>query len=396
MDFFDNPIADNLFISSFVQQDRIDALSNTALSQGIDLYLKKDYEEAARAFERSINLSPTSTFSEAATQHLAQTYLKMEAPDKAVEAYQRGIERHRDSEALHTALGNLLFTQDKYDEAVKAYEAAVNINPSSNNHYSLGQGYLRVEKYEQARQEFNAVVRLEPQSAYGQFGLGQTYAKEGDWENAIEKFDKAIRLDREFFDAYAEKGYALADMGEIEDAKELVSFLEKKDKDLSELLNVYIGEVEPPKLMFAWGSSSFRYTKTINTPISALDAYLEDANASKGFSIKFQFNKEMERASVENTVNWSIARSTSAKPGQAYNFGEEVPDTEVTLPPIPDYVLYDAENLTATVGFTITQNEDADGTLDPGHIVFKFMGKDANGIDMHPKFDEFSGFSGSV
>ncbi len=55
---------------------------------------------------------------------------------------------------------------------------------------------------------------------------------------------------------------------------------------------------------------------------------------------------------------------------------------------------YDADSYTATIGFTIHQNETADGTIDPSHIVFKFDGEDAYGVSMDEDADEYSGFSG--
>jgi hypothetical protein len=108
----------------------------------------------------------------------------------------------------------------------------------------------------------------------------------------------------------------------------------------------------------------------------------------------FQFDKEMDRESVENVLNWHIGRSTQSGPGLAYNYGFPVPDTEVTLPPIPKSVYYDADNLTATVYFDVRQNTAGDGTIDAAHIEFKFTGEDAYGNKMNPKYDQFMGFSG--
>ena len=108
----------------------------------------------------------------------------------------------------------------------------------------------------------------------------------------------------------------------------------------------------------------------------------------------FQFDKEMDRESVENIANWHIGRSTQSGPAQAYNFGRPLPDTEVTLPPLPKNIYYDAKNLTATVYFTIRQNEAGDGTIDPAHIEFKFNGEDAYGYKMDSQYDQYMGFSG--
>jgi hypothetical protein len=101
----------------------------------------------------------------------------------------------------------------------------------------------------------------------------------------------------------------------------------------------------------------------------------------------------MDRGSVENPANWLISRTTGQGPGQAYNFGLRILSTEARIKTIPDAVTWDADNMTATVYFKVAQNADANATIDPSHIEFKFSGKDIYGLKMNPKFDQFSGFS---
>ena len=103
----------------------------------------------------------------------------------------------------------------------------------------------------------------------------------------------------------------------------------------------------------------------------------------------------MDPGSVENRFNWNISRASSGNIAETYNFGDEIPSTEVTLNPYPDFVIYNTDTQTATLGFTLRQNETADGTIDPSHIVFKFDGEDAYGVSMDEHGDEFSGFSKS-
>lgn len=101
----------------------------------------------------------------------------------------------------------------------------------------------------------------------------------------------------------------------------------------------------------------------------------------------------MSRESVENRFNWQIGRADGGSIGAQYNFGFAIPETEVLPPAIPDYVYYDERNLRAVLSFTLTQNETADGTIDPSHIRFKFNGEDKFGNAMDPEADEFTGFS---
>ena len=156
----------------------------------------------------------------------------------------------------------------------------------------------------------------------------------------------------------------------------------------------YIDTVEAPQIMFAWSTSSFPYKAGPNYPVSVIDSYLENAGAEKTMTMEFMFTKAMDVSSVLDRFNWTISRASSSNIAETYNFGDEIPATEITLPDYPDYVTYDTSTYTATVGFTIRQNETADGTIDPSHIVCRFDGEDAYGVAMDEEADELSGFSG--
>jgi hypothetical protein len=129
--------------------------------------------------------------------------------------------------------------------------------------------------------------------------------------------------------------------------------------------------------------------------VTALDAYLANADATRTFSMTFQFDKKMDRQSVENILNWEISRADGIG-AQHYNYGLPTASTEVSLPPFPQSVYYDEKNLTATMRFSIRQNATADATIDPSHIEFTFKGTDEYGLKMDPDADQFTGFSGAA
>ena len=148
--------------------------------------------------------------------------------------------------------------------------------------------------------------------------------------------------------------------------------------------------------MLAYADSKFPYFLPPKTEVAALNSYMANANASQTFSIRFQFNKEMDRDSVENVLNWAITRSQESGPGMRYNMGFSVPATEATISAIPTGVYYDEKRKTATVRFDIHQNSDANATIDPSHLLFSFRGQDTDGNTMNPDFDQFMGFSKSI
>ena len=384
----------DMFSAAIPQSTQLESLANNALSRGIDLYRRQDYKGAIREFRRSLGLAPNSTHSADASSYMANAYMALGDTEGAIDAYKDAIHRSPDRDDIYISLGNLYFSEGRYDEAAEVYEKAVKIWSSSDNHYALGQAYLNAGRYSEADREFNTVLRMEPDKPAGYYGLGLNFSKQGRYEDAIVQFQEAIRVDPKFYDGYAEMGYAYADLGEMDEAERIVDILEPMAPELADTLSRHMYKVDQPKIISAHASSSFSYYFPWKTPLSSLDAYLTVPNGEKTFYLTLQFDKEMNRESVENVLNWNIRRSTQVGPGRAYNFGRPVPETEVMLSPFPKHVYYDAENLTATVYFTIQQNETGDGTIDPSHIEFKFTGEDAYGYKMDPKNDQFIGFAG--
>jgi tetratricopeptide (TPR) repeat protein len=396
MDEYTAILTDNLFSATGNQWNGLETLANQALSSGIDKYQNKDYEGAAKDFKRAFGLSPYSDFAYEATQYAAMSFQALGQTDQAIAIYEQAIKVNSTDDRLHLNMGNLLFGEERYGEAIEHYEAAVRLYDDSTNRFSLGQAYLKTGRYNDAENQFEKIVQrggLESRNGY--FGLGQTYKARKNYTAAIGQFERAIAKDRDFYNAYAEMGYTYADMGDMDKARDMVQTLENKDAATADTLERYINKVTQPKIMFAYADSSFKYYLKPKSALSALDNYLASAGASQTFSLKFQFTKEMDRDSVQDIFNWSIQRSTETDPGMRYNYGLSVPSTEINAPLYPLDVYYDQESLTAEVRFQLTQNDSADGTIDPSHIVFAFSGVDIDGNRMDADYDQFMGFSGS-
>jgi tetratricopeptide (TPR) repeat protein len=394
VEIYNASISDSLFSATLTQSNGLESLASAALQRGIDAYMKKDYQRAVSEFKRSVGLGRNSSFGADAAQYLAMSYLQLDDTENAIKAYKTAfqIDPYRDD--IHVKLGNLYFSQKKYEDARAEYAEAVRLNPSTVNRYSLGQAYIELGRFLDAETQYNEIQRLTPREAGGYLGMGLTYSRQGKHEEAIRQFKQAISLDGDLYDAYTQMGYSYADVGDMESAQNMVDTLERLDQaDLADILSRYMYKVDPPKMMFAQSSSTFLFSLGTGTPLVALNSYLINPNASKSLSIKIQFDKKMDPDSVENPVNWQISRAIGQGPGQAYNFGLPISPNEVKLPPIPSAVTWDADSLTATVYFTVTQNAASNATIDPSHVEFKFSGKDIYGLKMNPKFDQFSGFN---
>jgi tetratricopeptide (TPR) repeat protein len=388
-------VASSLFGATSIRTNGLETVANAALQRGIDAFMKKDYPKAVDEFKRSVGIGRNGAYAADAAQYMAMSYLQMNQPEDAVKAYQTALEIDRYRDDLRVKLGNLYFSQEKYEDARGQYAEAVRLNPSTVNRYSLGQAYIELGRYADAEDQYAEIQRISPEQAGGYLGMGLAYSRNGKHEEALRQYDEAIARDPELYDAYAQKGYAYAELGDMERAQEMVDYLESVDQaDAADTLSRYMYKVDPPKMLFGMSTSSFLFSMGKSTPLVALNSYLSPPGASRTLAMTIQFDKKMDRASIENVANWQISRAAGAGPGESYNFGLRIPATEVRIGGTPESVAWDEDNLTATVYFKVRQNADANGTIDPSHIEFRFSGKDIYGLSMDPKADQFTGFKG--
>jgi len=396
-------IADNsatvaaLFGSGSHKSAQLDRLALRELDKGLGQFTGKNYELAVSSFKRAVSLSPGTTTAINAYDYMARAQLSQGNSQAAIEAYQKALKIAPNRDDLHARLGNIYTTQGRVDEARSEYELAVKYNPSAANRYSLGQGYLAAGRLDEAKAQFEQVRQLSPKDPFGDFGLGQVYAKQERYDFAIDAFKAAIITKPDYWDAYSEMGYALADSGETAKAQEVADSLLANNEALSSNLSQYIYEKTNPKMTAVYASdlyALFPATLGPGTMVSGLNAYLQTAGAQQTFSMVFQFSKQMDAASVENAFNWKIERATGSGRGDGYNYDMMLKATEIALPPMPQAVYYNQQDMTATVLFKLRQNDTATGTIDPSHINFSFNGKDVVGLSMDKSADMYSGFSG--
>lgn len=386
-------IGDQLFSVLGSRFSSYSNLAGTALSRGIDLYQNGYYDGSVREFKRAIALDPYSENSLKAYDFMAQAYLKLKRTEDAERTYKEALRLFPNIDSLHLKLGNLYYSQSKYNEAEAEYLKAVRLNPSSENLYPLGQLYLSAGRYSEAEDTFLKILRVEPKNYGALYSLGQVYARQGLYNEAINRFEEAITIKRDFAYAYYDLGAIYAESGEMDMAEQQARILDDLNSGLAEDLRAYIYTVRKPEIAFVNTFYAFSMQKGPGTPVSSLNTALAEPNASKDFMIKVYFDKMMDRASVENTFNWSITQATGSTPGGPYNWGLPIPETEILPPPIPKQVIYNSDEFSAMVIFTLRQNSTGNGTIDPSHLVFRFSGKDAYGNKMNPDADEYVGLS---
>ncbi len=146
----DGAINTDIFSATLQQPAQLESLSNTALTQGIDLFMRKDFKGAIKEFQRAIGLAPQSSFSVDAAHYMADAYLALGDAKNAIKAYQTALRLNPSRDDTHLKLGNLYFSEKRFSEASVEYERAVNLWPSTENTFALGQAYMNMGRYADA------------------------------------------------------------------------------------------------------------------------------------------------------------------------------------------------------------------------------------------------------
>src|ERR1035437_2239344 len=89
------------------------------------------------------------------------------------------------------ALDNL----NKSDEAINAYEKAIEINPQDSDAWT-GKGLAldNLNKYDEAIKAFDKAIEINPQDSYAWDGKGIALGGLGKYDEVIKAFDKAIEI----------------------------------------------------------------------------------------------------------------------------------------------------------------------------------------------------------
>lgn len=381
--------SDAVFAGALSAQSQRANLANYAIQQAAR-YLQNDNQDAAmKEFKKALAFDSENY---TAHKYIGNIYLSQGKTKEAIKEFKENVRLQPLSVNSLVDLGNAYIQDKNYTEAEKNLKKAARMDPLNPvPDYTLGHVYLNTGRLNEAEAQFKKTQKISPRDGNVYYSLGMVYNKQEKYEDAVKNLEKALAFKKSFPDANFELGMAYNALGENDKAQKQVSILKttnyKLSKDLAEIIN-------KPKIVTMDTSKSGGFVEILGagTQLYALDASLLQAGASKEFSVMFTFSNKMDIASITNPSNWSI---TKAKGGVAGYYNNSMPynPRDAAPPSVPLSVTYDDMTQTATVKFRIAQNAEGNATIDPSHLVFKFMGKDAAGRKMDSSADEYNGFA---
>ena len=127
---------------------------------------------------------------------------------EAVKEYQRALELEPSSQNAYIGLALAYEHAGAMSEAEQTYQRAIGVYPSSPYGYnSLGTFYLRQHQFDEAAQMFQRVIALAPEGYAPYVNLGATYNNMGQYDKSIEPLKKSILI-RPSYAAYVNLGVA--------------------------------------------------------------------------------------------------------------------------------------------------------------------------------------------
>jgi tetratricopeptide (TPR) repeat protein len=182
--------------------------ANAYTREGNEAYKNEDYYAALIKYLMAGEANPNSEY---ISNYIGIAYLKLQYPDKAIEAFQRSIALNSKIPSSYNNLGSAYFAGKNYKKAEKYYKKAIKMKREEASFYlNLGQLYFETKKQDKAIQAWRKGLSLDPEllnrknslniSVAGEnvapkdryFFMARIYAVAGDIPKTIESLENAL------------------------------------------------------------------------------------------------------------------------------------------------------------------------------------------------------------
>ena len=221
-------------------------------AEGLALYDKYFHDEAAEYFEKAVEIDTTfaTAYARLATSYagmgrgrdtrraLAKAIalvdrvtererLNIFALDaelkgnsrKIIETYEKMVQLFPKDKEAHFRLANVYNFLRRYDEAIKEYEAALEIDPTYIHPYNyLGYLYARRGNTDKGVEILRRYMELAPDEPNPHDSIGEIYLEAGRFDEALDEFKRALEKKSDFHFSWEHVGMVYLDRGKFDQA----------------------------------------------------------------------------------------------------------------------------------------------------------------------------------
>jgi len=155
---------------------------------------------------------------------------------EAIGYYKRALELNPDYAEVHDNMGVVLFRQGEVQKAIEHYEQALRLDPHlAEAHNNLGLVLFQQGRATEAISHYEQALSLNPHLAEAHNNLGNALGQQGRITEAIQHFEQALSLNPRAVDAHKNLGNALAQQGRLPEATEYYEQALKIQPDMADV-----------------------------------------------------------------------------------------------------------------------------------------------------------------
>ncbi|HJW51007.1 MAG TPA: tetratricopeptide repeat protein, partial [Burkholderiaceae bacterium] len=185
---------------------------------GIALAATGKRDEALKALEKASQLTPKDP---AALRAIGRMHMESGELNKALVAFDRGLERQPQFIPVMLDRGELLARMNRTDEAIAQMSAAEKLAPDSAEvQFRLADVYQGAKRYPEAERAYLKAISLAPKNPLAYNNLAwMMVVSNGDAKKAVELANKAVELSPKSSPLYDTLGWAQRAAGSLTDAQ---------------------------------------------------------------------------------------------------------------------------------------------------------------------------------
>lgn len=147
------------------------------------------------------------------------TILQVRCWQSSYTLYKHALSVTENNYIIHTNYGTSLSKNGQYDEALKHFGIALQINPGYYRAVDgIGMVLLKQEKFAEAIERFEKTLRLRPNYYKAYYNMGVAFSKQGRTDKAVESWENALSIKPDYYNANFNLGVAMTERGKYEDA----------------------------------------------------------------------------------------------------------------------------------------------------------------------------------
>ena len=173
---------------------------------------KEEKREGSRVMEGISSLSQLMT--------RGTLYYKLKRYDEAMECFRVLAEAKPNSNEIWNMYGSALFMADRYTEALKAFENAMNLDKSRETLLNIAEVYRVVGSAHEALEILNSMLKDEKDNSILWIKRGKVLSSMEREGASVQSFSKALDANSTMIRVWNAMGISLMDIDEYEDAKD--------------------------------------------------------------------------------------------------------------------------------------------------------------------------------